>query len=599
MGEASVVQWGSAVRHTPLASLTLGTEVPLSISDEADGSLGQNGGSLPVLGGFVAGGELAWRAAGPTVEVIDPLTGVRKAAWTFGAIMHNAGAKVTNVCGVGPGAITHVAIAVDLGADRKPQGMVAVLSLHTSRIIRTFHFTYKVTSLCMVSGGEVSVDPGTLSQELQVAHGLLALGTHHGTLHLLDLALDCKELISDEVSPASVVQMSVPDPQAETHRIQALKRRQHPTLCLSDGMVGGNQFRLIGPDENILYKTPSHLVTVTTVTFLPQLASLVVGYNFGSFQIINLSSIAVDCASPHEENMHPVQSFALQEPENDPKNFVYLWICRSYGLNDTVGTKSVIGRPALCTMYAMSYENKVWIEGHGLWYQHLSSISPRFEFEAIGGLGLKGQAAEPSRVFSAMTVRQATPVAASASSGAVALTNPDDESGPVPEWSLCLFGWYGGILSHTKVSVQHYIAVFDINQWYQAHMPSNLSVEESSLCPYMSFHALDQIPGHITNKEAVLAAAPKPASWARHISKCNNDTDWFPASLSFSAHVLTSEGLMEYQCSSVQQAALSTIARTGPAAIVNPEHAYSLASFAGLLSHNDLHSSPQNMTMVC
>lgn len=28
--------------------------------------------------------------------------------------------------------------------------------------------------------------------------------------------------------------------------------------------------------------------------------------------------------------MPPVLSFACQEPENDPKNFVYLWLCRSW-----------------------------------------------------------------------------------------------------------------------------------------------------------------------------------------------------------------------------------------------------------------------------
>lgn len=44
--------------------------------------------------------------------------------------------------------------------------------------------------MCMVSGGEVSVDPGTLSAELRPWRGLLVVGTAHGTLHLVDLALD-------------------------------------------------------------------------------------------------------------------------------------------------------------------------------------------------------------------------------------------------------------------------------------------------------------------------------------------------------------------------------------------------------------------------
>lgn len=42
----------------------------------------------------------------------------------------------------------------------------------------------------MVSGGELTVDSGTLAPELRHWHGLLVVGTAHGTLHLLDLALD-------------------------------------------------------------------------------------------------------------------------------------------------------------------------------------------------------------------------------------------------------------------------------------------------------------------------------------------------------------------------------------------------------------------------
>ena len=59
-------------------------------------------------------------------------------------------------------------------------------------------------------------------------------------------------------------------------------------------------------------------------------------------------------------------------------------------------------------MYGMNYDSKVWIEGHGLWYQGLASISPRFEFDVVGGLGLKGQPVGPSQVFSALTVQLAT-----------------------------------------------------------------------------------------------------------------------------------------------------------------------------------------------
>ncbi|XP_069945568.1 protein ELYS isoform X3 [Cherax quadricarinatus] len=588
----SVVQVGSAVRHIPLPPLTHETESALN-SEDPTKDLGNNG--FPVLGGFVGGGQLAWRAVGPTVEIIEPSTGTRKAAWTFGAILHNTGTRVTSVCGVGPGAVSQVVVGVDHGADRKPQGMVALLSLYSSRLTRVFHFTHKVTSLCMVSNGEVSVDSGTLAPELRPWHGLLVVGTAHGTLHLLDLALDLggHKVLSDEVSPGSLISVVAPDPQAERSRISSVMQNCHPTMCLSDGMSYGGRFQLIGPDDNVLFETSGHLVSVTALSFIPQLASLVVGYNFGAFQIINLSTLTIDCASPYEANMPPVISFACQEPENDPKNFVYLWLCRSFRPTETSKENKIRKgntSNALCTMYAMNYDSKVWIEGHGLWYQGLASISPRFEFDAIGGFGFKGQPTDPSVVFSAMTVRQTMPTSAAAhggSSSVSALATPDEDSGPVPEQSLCLFGWVGGTLEEGHISLNHYLAVFDINQWYQAQMPSNLKLEKNSLCPYMSFHILDRVPGHSTNgglSEIVLGAAPKPASWARHMSRTCNESDWFPAALSYDAHLLTSEGLMEYRCQSAQQAALTYLTSNGPSAIVSPEESYAMCVFAGLVS---------------
>ncbi|XP_050715924.1 protein ELYS-like isoform X49 [Eriocheir sinensis] len=610
----SVVQVANAVRHVSLPSLVFDAAASVGSEDSVKG-LESPIGAHHVIGGFVGGGQLAWRASGPTVEILDPDRGTRKAAWTFGVVLHNSGAQVTSVCGVGKGLVTHVVVGVDLGVDRRPRGLVALLSLRSSRVTRAFHFEHKVTKLCMVSGGEVSVDSSVLAPELRHWHGLLVVGTAHGTLHLLDLALDlgCHKVLSDEVSPGNLLLMTTPDPAAEHTRVTALLQQCHPTMCLSDSMSYGGRFQLIGPDDNVLFEVASHQVLVTALAFFPQLASLVVGYNFGAFQIINLSTLTIDCASPYEENMPPVLAFACQEPENDPKNFVYLWLCRSWTSEEVQESSKTArgGQQALCTMYAMSYDSKVWIEGYGLWYQGLASISPRYEFDVLGGLGLKGQPLGPSRVFSALAVQLTTPPAAAAAAAVTgapppvaALTAPDEDSGTVLEQSLCLFGWVGGILEKGRVTLNHYLAVFDINQWYQAHMPSTLKLEESQLCPFMSFHLLDRVPGVNADgslSEVVLGAVPKPASWAQHTSHTCNDSDWFPAALSYDAHVLTSDSLLEYRCQSAQQAALALLTSSGPASIVSPEEAHAVCVFAGLIPadshHNNVSSSVSSMML--
>lgn len=88
----SVVQVANGVRHTPLPPLT--HDLQLNHEDHTK-ELDTSSPPHKVLGGFVGGGQLAWRACGPTLEVIEPTTGRRKAAWTFGAIMHNADARVS------------------------------------------------------------------------------------------------------------------------------------------------------------------------------------------------------------------------------------------------------------------------------------------------------------------------------------------------------------------------------------------------------------------------------------------------------------------------------------------------------------------------
>ena len=89
----SVVQVANAVRHTPLLSLASDADPGLRAEDPIK-RLDTPASPLHVLGGFVGGGQLAWRAAGPTVEIIEPDRGTRKAAWTFGAVLHNSDAQV-------------------------------------------------------------------------------------------------------------------------------------------------------------------------------------------------------------------------------------------------------------------------------------------------------------------------------------------------------------------------------------------------------------------------------------------------------------------------------------------------------------------------
>lgn len=95
MAHVGVIQEARAVRHIPLPPLLPETEPSSTGPEDLTGDVQPLFSQSSIVGGFIGDGLLAWRAVGPTVEIIETSTGSRKAAWTFGVILHNAAARVS------------------------------------------------------------------------------------------------------------------------------------------------------------------------------------------------------------------------------------------------------------------------------------------------------------------------------------------------------------------------------------------------------------------------------------------------------------------------------------------------------------------------
>ena len=87
----SIVLSAEATRHAPLPSLpSLLQSTNSAVEESLHSILPQN-----VQGGFLGGCEqLVWRSCGPTVEVLEAASGIKIAAWTFGAVLRNLNSKV-------------------------------------------------------------------------------------------------------------------------------------------------------------------------------------------------------------------------------------------------------------------------------------------------------------------------------------------------------------------------------------------------------------------------------------------------------------------------------------------------------------------------
>ena len=59
-------------------------------------------------------------------------------------------------------------------------------------------------------------------------------------------------------------------------------------------MSTNGKFRLLGPDDTMLFETLSQHVFISSMLYVPQLAALIIGYNFGAFQVINLSTLTIE-----------------------------------------------------------------------------------------------------------------------------------------------------------------------------------------------------------------------------------------------------------------------------------------------------------------
>lgn len=72
------------------------------------------------------------------------------------------------------------------------------------------------------------------------------------------------------------------------------------------------------------------IVAVTALHHFPLACGLLVGYNFGGFQIFSLADSTLLYSLPvmPRRLLPPVISFSVQEPEEDPRHFLYVWAIR-------------------------------------------------------------------------------------------------------------------------------------------------------------------------------------------------------------------------------------------------------------------------------
>lgn len=545
-------------------------------------------------------------------------------------------------------------------------GLVCVFDIRSSRIIRAVQMSHRITALSILGnggsahGGSVvggchdlglaglglQLRNNLLAEELLFFRGIVAVGTQEGHVYLLDIALDDADdtkaagyapsfLESDETNPGEPFFIYLGSSQNAVDnsnnglaniRAAALRRGEHLCMALNDSAYtkGKNVFHHVSS----LNKDTAHFdeanVVVSALKYVPQLASLLAGFNFGSWQMFNLmqcstasNATSASFSSAYDkDNSMPITSFAFQEPENDPRNFCYIWSVKCDNDWDTELEKaSDLTSKATITLFALAYENRDdGGDQYGVLYNGLTQCNKAFEHtleadphsneEVTGSVCIASYTLEPG-----MT-RSATGVA-----GNIGLDISEADN-MLCSLGMSAFHWQ----SFTKCSEgeqmsHHYLGVFDLNAWYQEHMPNRVQLQPGVQCPYFSFCSLEDVllasnSDSITNvlgnmpdeqqkdqvTNSLIHVCVDMSTISRYQSLSKAEQHFYPSSLAFELICLLNNGFVYATHLGLQRKVLLELQTKGRSNLVEPDHLFQLCSISGLISSDTIASISKDAT---
>lgn len=462
---------------------------------------------------------------GSHLEVLNTSDGHRITTWCYGrgsksGQHHQIAAAAAAASGLGAAAEILCARAVDDGASRLllglgvpmeaagslPQryGLVCLFDVAAGKVIRAAKLPYPVTAVSPVTlhfTGCVRSTPMERWKQsaacgsdggLTCFGGMAAVGTEHGGVYLLDLCLDDDDAWSScELTPLCC---HVVLPPLDESSSELTEQREHCrgsrmalAVCLLKPRQG--RYNYLRPDDQVIKCLDSGRATITCVKFIPEMTSLCVGFAFGCFQLWNMSPLALDYSSRYEENQAAVVAFTHQVPEDDPRNFCYLWVVHCPGQFSDHSS----GDASYMVLHQLDYASKSVEDEYG-WttFQELSTVAPRCERHLV-----PHQERLHDYQRSWFVECHTLPDESKVPSNCYQHDSCDSESGNYGcsrNSGLCLFAWcvQHGDETSTEPSVTYHFAIFDINRWYHAQMPQTVRLAPGDeVCSFFAQYSFD------------------------------------------------------------------------------------------------------------
>ncbi|XP_052759719.1 protein ELYS-like [Mya arenaria] len=533
------------------------------------------------ISGVSKDGRNCWGVRGCHLEVLDTSTGDRKAAWQFGKLTGDAHTRVTCVKEMCPhvGAIGGGALKLLVGVcDASPTGLLCLFDVASAKVVKAIEVPYPVTEVEVVSIHSQSVAPRwALSEHLTYFIGLVAVGTNTGHIILVDLCLDDQEFYSDEELPSHLHMISPRVRDIENQRFHCMSQGLHLAMDINETMFTRSGFEYQKPDGLVMKTFRPDMVAVTCLRYTPQAGLLIVGFNFGCFQLWKLHVPVLEYSSRLESEPLPISHITYQEPENDPKNFCYIWVARGQPEMDDGGYDPSVSSIAL---YQLAFNHKAFYSNYGVFYDGLASVGLRMEHNLTANLVQTGSNFEgSSKVISCSNMSDPfyQPPAVQQKDESF------EEAGQGPDLSLCMFVWE---TTDGQSHVGRYLAVFDINRWYQAQMPASVRYVSGlqDVCAYFSWCKLDSAVEKASND--TLVAAHVSADRLRRFDSSlpmPPEQHFYPSALAFDTLLVFETGVLSARYLGSQRQILCHMEMQGPGVLVLPQELHSTCIHVGLL----------------
>ncbi|VIO99275.1 Uncharacterized protein BM_BM11057 [Brugia malayi] len=194
-------------------------------------------------------------------------------------------------------------VVVAVNDEQNEEYFLAYYSVKMSRIVKKILIRTKITKVVTILDATKKSEIECLHENLRSFPHLVAVGTSGGDCFLVHFGIDVPNITDPELR----------------------KPPFSSNLCKS--YISDGRFNFVA-NNGTVYPVNVDEIHVTAITYLERCKTVVIGFSCGAFITVNLLN-GNDASYYYSSS--PVYGFSCQEPMDDPRPVLYLWVAYSKG----------------------------------------------------------------------------------------------------------------------------------------------------------------------------------------------------------------------------------------------------------------------------